>query len=153
MLNAVANASIPVIRSHAGLRGITAVNVFLAHFYWNRTDGIYRMFHWAGHAVDLFFVLSGFILNWVYLSHTDSLHWPSYLRARVARIIPLYYLTTFVYLPISLYSWFRHGISYVGKDYPGILLSNFLIVSGILDGFRQRLTFLPGRSAWSSFAT
>lgn len=103
------------------------------------------MVHWAGYAVDLFFVLSGFILNWVYLSHAGSLHWPSYFWARVARIIPLYYLTTLVFLPIPLYSLWRHGTSYVGDAYPAVLLSNFLMVSGILDGFHHTIN-IP---AWS----
>jgi peptidoglycan/LPS O-acetylase OafA/YrhL len=137
--------AVPLIRSHASLRGIAASGVFFGHFFWNQTAGVGGIIRWAGCAVDLFFILSGFILNWVYLSPANSFHWSSYLRARVARIVPLYYFTTLLFLPIPLYSMFRHGISYVGQDYPATLATNLFMVSGILDGWNHTIN-IP---AWS----
>jgi peptidoglycan/LPS O-acetylase OafA/YrhL len=145
------NKSASVIYSHTGLRGIAAMSVVLAHFSLPETDSwihyqnFFRLFHWHGEAVDLFFILSGFILNWVYLSSEAPLNWASYIRARVARIIPLYYLTAALFLPVPLYSILKHGFAYVGLDYPRTLLLNAFMISGIIDGFHHTIN----APAWS----
>ena len=81
----------------------------------------------------------------MYLGKGTSINWTAYVRARVARILPLYYLTLFLYLPIHIYSMLRYGLTYVGKDYPSLLLSNLFMVSGIMDGWHHTFN-IP---AWS----
>jgi peptidoglycan/LPS O-acetylase OafA/YrhL len=141
----------PNIHSHTGLRGIASMTVFLFHLngsqasVWNLDQRVFYCFQWAGEAVLLFFILSGFILNWVYLFDSATIGWFAYFRARIARIMPLYYLSTLVLLPIPIYSVLRHGLQYVGNDYPARFIANVLMISGIVGGYRY--TFNP--PAWS----
>src|SRR5262245_57088166 len=46
----------------------------------------------GGHGVDLFFVISGFII--FYATHRATLSAGAFLRRRVERIVPLYFLVT-----------------------------------------------------------
>ena len=139
------------IYSHTGLRGIAAISVVIAHFSQPETDSwihyqnIFRFFHWCGDAVNLFFILSGFILNWVYLSSEALLNWASYIRARVARIMPLYYLTAALFLPVPFFSILKRGLAYVGLDYPRTVVLNVFMISGIIDGFHHTIN----GPAWS----
>ena len=82
----------PEIYSHTGLRGIAAFSVFAGHLYetqaanWGLSEACFRLFLWGPEAVDLFFVLSGFILNYVYLGgNNPRVAWKSYCAARFAR--------------------------------------------------------------------
>jgi peptidoglycan/LPS O-acetylase OafA/YrhL len=92
------------LRSLDGLRGLAILLVMFVHF-WRSGDGtafgaalsqIARL-GWAG--VDLFFVLSGFLITGILIDSRDR---PGSLRSffarRVLRIFPLYYL----FLAISL---------------------------------------------------
>jgi peptidoglycan/LPS O-acetylase OafA/YrhL len=133
------------IYSHTGLRGIAAVSVFLAHMYDTQKSGIFEFIKWHNHAVDLFFILSGFILFWVYFREETPINWAAYLRARIGRILPLYYLTTLIYLPVPFYSLLKHGLKYVGRDYPFTILSNLFMFSGIIDGWHHTIN----GPAWS----
>lgn len=139
------------IYSHTGLRGIAAMIVFLFHLNGTGFSGLidHRVAQFCqsgGCAVDLFFILSGFILNLVYLTTDGGLiDWPSYLKARVARIMPLYYLTLAVYVPIAIYGVLRHGLAYVGQDYPTKLVFNVFMLSGIIDGWHWTIN----GPAWS----
>lgn len=127
------------IDSHNGLRGIAAISVFIAHIYihqgaeWDLELGIFRFFRWEQQAVDLFFILSGFILNYVYTSTQESINWRTFFLARIGRICPLYYLTTIVSIPIIVYSYLKHGLQYIGDhNYYLLSISNIFILSGVL---------------------
>ena len=141
----------PVIHSHVGLRGIAAMTVFLAHLgaygianVFNAT--IYeRCFFWHDYAVDFFFLLSGFIMNWVYVANDTRINWRSFYSARVARIIPLYYLTQLVALLILAFSMSKHHVSFTDEAYFIKLLTNFFMVSGILSGGEGTIN----QPAWS----
>jgi peptidoglycan/LPS O-acetylase OafA/YrhL len=139
------------IYSHTGLRGIAALSVFIYHLslrdkiFPGLPEDIFRFFYWPCYAVDLFFILSGFILNWVYLSQGNNINWISYIRARIARIIPLYFLTTLLFIPTDFYSIIKHGFLFVGKYYILVFISNILMLSGIIDG--NNITF--NGAAWS----
>jgi peptidoglycan/LPS O-acetylase OafA/YrhL len=90
------------IRQLTGLRGIVALNVALSHYGLNLIPG-FRLFSFAQPAVDLFFCLSGFTLCLVYgAGLPGNLRWRSYIVARVARVYPLFMLTTLVTLWYSL---------------------------------------------------
>ncbi len=81
-----------------GIRGIAAFAVFIAHAgFWQVNPAFAapaRFFHWHGQAVDLFFVLSGFILCHVY-GAVPTKGWGSFFLARIARIYPLHLLVLF----------------------------------------------------------
>lgn len=144
-------ASIPIIYSHTALRGIAAMYVVVYHVLGYDTgdisnkNALEQFFQWGRHSVDLFFILSGFILNWVYLSTTRRLNWSGYLRARVARILPLYYLTTALFVPIIIYSFLKYGYTYIGEGIKVKLILNTLMVSGIISGVEGTINF----PAWS----
>ena len=89
-----------------GLRGIAILLVLFHHFTIYRPEtGIDRwiaavpLFSWAG--VDLFFVLSGFLITGILLDSRDSdRYFTSFYMRRSLRIFPLYYLVIFLALVI-----------------------------------------------------
>jgi len=88
------------LRTLDGLRGIAILAVLLGHFWqmaFIKDDYLLRAFMGrvigaAGYGVELFFVLSGFLITGILL---DSRHRPGWLRTfyirRFLRIFPLYY--------------------------------------------------------------
>lgn len=79
-----------------------------------------------------FFILSGFILYWVYLNQGFQIKWTLYLKARVGRIMPLYYLTMLICIPITYYSYLKHGYEFIGNhNYFHVGIANMLMFSGI----------------------
>jgi peptidoglycan/LPS O-acetylase OafA/YrhL len=94
----------PEIRPLTGLRGVAAITVFLVHMRETLAerglatevpDWAVRLFLNGGRQVDIFFVLSGFILTMNYRSwFTGGVGWRAYLgfmRRRLARIYPLHF--------------------------------------------------------------
>jgi peptidoglycan/LPS O-acetylase OafA/YrhL len=85
-----------------GLRGIAILLVMLHHFtYYRPTEGIDALigsvlfFCWIG--VDLFFVLSGFLITGILLDTRNSeRYFTTFYARRTLRIFPLYYLVLFV---------------------------------------------------------
>lgn len=97
-----------VIRAHTGLRGVAALLVVAYH---QQLGGSYKLpfetatglFRRSYLMVDLFFVLSGFIISYVYNAERDqgftSGEIKSFLFARFARIYPLH-LFALVFLTV-----------------------------------------------------
>jgi peptidoglycan/LPS O-acetylase OafA/YrhL len=89
------NGAAPRINALDGVRGIAAAVVVLSHFLVSTAipeSPLWKVIRGGWLGVDLFFVLSGFLITGVLL---DSRHSPTYLRSfyirRVLRIFPLYY--------------------------------------------------------------
>lgn len=144
------------IKSHTALRGLAALSVFLGHVGgqarngiltdWGLDPGWFSLANWGYQAVLLFFMLSGFILNWVYVDCDRPMVWTSYLRARVGRIMPLYYLTLIPFLtPLSFYAIWGHKPDILTGNHEITLLANVLMASGVLFGWRETLN----SPAWS----
>ena len=72
-----------------------------------------RVFSGGFIGVDLFFVLSGFILSWNYLGADRALTCSraDFWRARAARILPLYYGSLMLALPLFLLLQFQQGFT------------------------------------------
>ena len=75
-----------------GLRGVAAISVLALHFpdhtFWDIVPGAYL-------AVDLFFVLSGFVLAHAFEQKLrDGMNWAAFMRQRIIRLYPLYVLGT-----------------------------------------------------------
>jgi peptidoglycan/LPS O-acetylase OafA/YrhL len=95
-----------IIPALDGLRGIAIILVMLHHFTSYRpTSGIDALigdvlvFSWVG--VDLFFVLSGFLITGILLDTRDSgRYFSSFYARRILRIFPLYYLILFLALVV-----------------------------------------------------
>ncbi len=95
------------------LRGIAAFLVAVEH-----TQSIFakrfESLDWSGHeftgvqGVDLFFVISGFVMaHLTWQSHPSKAAARIFLLERAARIIPLYWLTTTIF--IVLFGFFKHS--------------------------------------------
>ncbi|RYY44521.1 MAG: acyltransferase [Sphingomonadales bacterium] len=84
-----------------GLRGIAALLVVFSHF---PTLGLGAVLNArvGDYGVLLFFVLSGFLMGYLYLDERfDRQSVVSYTAARVARIVPLYYVVVIVSFVLS----------------------------------------------------
>lgn len=98
----------PYIESHSALRGIAALIVLLDHlraFQYLPQDGflggVFRVFAWNGPAVFLFFILSGFVMSYVY---PNPVRWHHFFVARLARLVPVYEVTLIIFLALLFYS-------------------------------------------------
>ncbi len=89
-----------------GLRGLAILLVIICHYVGNANHGAvgkwqYRMLSafnigWSG--VDLFFVLSGFLIGGILLDQRESLNYfRAFYMRRVFRILPLYYGWTLLF--------------------------------------------------------
>src|SRR5215472_14129748 len=95
-----------------GLRGVAALAVLLYHFNifflpQARVTDIVPFVKSAYLAVDLFFLLSGFVMAHVYgrlLSSDRRAHWLLFAKARFARIYPLFALSTLAMFAIAAVS-------------------------------------------------
>ena len=89
-----------------GLRGIAILLVMVHHFTLYRPSfgidaviGDVLFFFWTG--VDLFFVLSGFLITGILLDTRDSKrYFTTFYARRTLRIFPLYYLVLFIALVV-----------------------------------------------------
>jgi peptidoglycan/LPS O-acetylase OafA/YrhL len=86
-----------VLPAHTGIRGLAALAVVLFHF----------SIYWPGYlGVDLFFVLSGFIIHHVYRERFGDRvrirQVVEFLRYRLARIYPMHVATTLAAVAFSL---------------------------------------------------
>jgi len=93
-----------------GVRGLAILMVLLLHFIGNAiaTNTIENVIVWAtnygAYGVDLFFVLSGFLITGIlYDSRTNKHYFRNFYMRRVLRIFPLYYailIVLFLLLPL-----------------------------------------------------
>lgn len=84
-----------------GLRGLAIAMVMVAHFIFRplfTDESTYRLIQGGWLGVDLFFVLSGFLITGI-LSDAKSRpegYWGRFYRRRLLRIFPLYYFSVLV---------------------------------------------------------
>src|SRR5215467_252489 len=78
----------------------------------------------AGFGVDLFFVISGFIMVYSTDQLFGTAHGPmEFLKRRLLRIVPLYWIVTSLYLALTLL------IPEFAKGYPaGFLIASYLFI-------------------------
>ena len=93
-----------------GLRGIAILFVLSFHFFNHGFLHPYLFFGWTG--VDLFFVLSGFLITGILLdTKSNKRFYRTFLIRRALRILPLYYAVLLVFAFLSRYfvttNWFK----------------------------------------------
>ena len=117
------------IRKLNTLRGIAALIVVFSH-YSNETDILHGVLgNGAGQfGVMLFFILSGFLMSYLYLNKKfDVENFRYYAVARIARVVPLFVLV--VLLSFLLQAVGIQGIFYAITDVSS-LLSHLFLLSG-----------------------
>lgn len=95
------------IKGLTGLRGYAALWVFFLHATWGWPGDSFAMkvARLGGSGVTIFFVLSGFILSYVYaqrFSENNVSYW-EFLKARLARVYPLHLVTLATYATLVAY--------------------------------------------------
>jgi peptidoglycan/LPS O-acetylase OafA/YrhL len=138
------------LQSLTSLRGLAALWVVLYHYstvYFPRLDiGDYSNLIAKGYlAVDLFFMLSGFVMTHVYyraFSESITQNYRNFLVARIARLYPLHLLVLFLFLATALTSqlllYMRtglfHGIPLEGARSMGAFAANLFMLQGLAAG-------------------
>ena len=118
------------IRSLTGLRGIAALMVAILHIHQPGGDNwLSALFRHGYLAVDLFFVLSGFVMALTYGSmfeHGFSRKaYGTFLAKRLARIYPLYFLVTGV---IAIIGFMADVHAVHGKNFVAVVVMNLAMV-------------------------
>ncbi|MGH9768819.1 MAG: acyltransferase family protein [Blastocatellia bacterium] len=117
-----------------GLRGLAILLVLLGHFFGGTiavpADSIWvyapisLRLTWSG--VDLFFVLSGFLIGGILLDHREATNYYKvfYLR-RACRIFPAYYLTLFLFYALIAFGASRVSPWLFDKPLPSVAYLTF----------------------------
>jgi peptidoglycan/LPS O-acetylase OafA/YrhL len=88
------------VKALDGLRGIAVILVVLYHCFNFNSLHIVTKIGWIG--VDLFFVLSGFLITGILLDTKQEPNaYRNFIGRRTLRIFPLYYLTIFLFFLIT----------------------------------------------------
>ena len=128
------------IRSLTGLRGVAACWVMLYHAAWRGgTTAPVRVLIDHGYlAVDLFFILSGFVLA---LNHAPAFRrdreaaYAGFLRKRLARTYPLYLVATLVCFALVRAGAFTAGAFIGGPATGWALAANLALIQSWHTGF------------------
>ncbi len=121
------------IASLTGLRGIAAVSVLLYHIPHNPAFADYAipLFNRAYLAVDLFFILSGFVISVGYhdrvVGHLGRASYVDFLINRAARVWPLHFVVTAVFAARILLN--VSGSQSIALDAPNLLSNLFMVQS------------------------
>jgi peptidoglycan/LPS O-acetylase OafA/YrhL len=107
-----------------GLDSLRGLAIFAVIIYHNFPEGE-NLFGWLG--VDLFFVLSGFLITQILLLSVDAdrpgQYISKFLARRILRIFPLYYLTLliFLYLLPAIHIGIKDSIDYIENRWAFLL--------------------------------
>ena len=117
-----------------GLRGIAAMAVVIYHYTWNynRFWGhdivIPKIFSYGTWGVELFFIISGFVISWSILKQKNPL---LFALSRFRRLYPPFWACLVVSIPIVL----TLGPDELKLDFQSLLI-NFTMLQGFL-GFKS----------------
>ena len=132
-----------------GLRAIAVLMVFFQHY----GAGHAFIFGWGWTGVDIFFVLSGFLITGILYDSQGKVHrYRDFYARRTLRIFPLYYLIWAVILlsaPIAHWRWnIRWALwpAYLGN------YARFFFLHQVGDPYRfDKLTFGAPISSWFGY--
>jgi peptidoglycan/LPS O-acetylase OafA/YrhL len=139
-----------------GLRGMAILLVLVGHYFAVPGAGAVRFLNgywfrlgWTG--VDLFFVLSGFLIGGILLEVRGS---PNYFKTfyarRFFRIIPLYYAWISIYALLSVFAWNFLSARVGSMQRIDIsILAHFLFLQNFHDFLKSTVSFWWLSSTWS----
>ncbi len=123
------------------LRGIASLLVVLMHTTINAGEKMHfsffgGFFSFGGAGVDIFFVLSGFIITYINRrSVSKRSNFPQFLRRRCVRIFPVYWviITLFLLLQFMLPSFYstHYSLSFSNVIGTYLLLPGHIMVNGV----------------------
>jgi peptidoglycan/LPS O-acetylase OafA/YrhL len=138
-----------------GVRGLAILMVLVLHFVGNSTPTtrVEAVVVWAAnygaYGVDLFFVLSGFLITGIlYDARSKPGFFKNFYMRRVLRIFPLYYLVLVVlFLVVPLVPWFANsgGLAEIRAHQAWVWLYGL----NIFDGIRGRYSMPYIDHFWS----
>jgi peptidoglycan/LPS O-acetylase OafA/YrhL len=138
------------IHSLDGLRGYAAVLISVMHF-----QGLFansQFLDFAYLAVDVFFVLSGFVIAFTYLSRIDmGMSFIAFLGARFARLWPIFFITTLLGFSHAKAIELARGVQPSGAPDSLVLGANFFFIPDLAAIGNQALFPFNGPS-WSIMA-
>jgi len=151
------NGKQPRIPELDGLRGFAILQVISIHYFYNPTANLPAGLHflqsffalgWTG--VDLFFVLSGFLIGGILLDVRTSPHYfKSFYIRRFFRIVPLYYLWLLCLVALV---YLRGSALQAQPAQPGIdwqLLGHFLFLQNLWANYSSTLAVWWLGVTWS----
>lgn len=137
----------PELAALTSLRGIAALFVLSHHFMYVMLEKLPRfipshLFHKSYLWVDLFFILSGFVLAYVYTSRFESAvskqDYRKFMWARFARVYPLHLFMLALFLIFELFQLYlvsthaagaeRLETPFAGSDTPFTFVTNLLLL-------------------------
>ncbi|MEP6674223.1 MAG: acyltransferase [Ferruginibacter sp.] len=128
------------------LRGVASVLVVLLHLTVNFSENLKQnflanIFAFGGSGVDIFFVLSGFIITYAHLQHIGKATATGlFVKRRFIRIYPIYWIVITVFLAVQLLlpSFYKTHYSINA----GNLISTYLLLPGhtMVNGVSWTLT-------------
>lgn len=132
-----------------GLRAVAVIMVFFQHYGAGRAF----LFGWGWTGVDIFFVLSGFLITGILYDSQKTPHrYRDFYIRRTLRIFPLYYFVwglILVLTPFALWQWnWRWALwpAYLGN------YARFFFLHQAGDPYRfDRITFGPLVSGWFGY--
>ena len=125
-----------------GLRAIAVISIFLYHL--NLLNGGFV-------GVDIFFVISGYVITKSILTNKKKLTFKDYIFKRLRRLfIPLFFLIVFTFLVINLI-FIPHHIDHFSKssNYSILFASNFYFWQNTNHYFDLDKTLQPLLHTWS----
>jgi peptidoglycan/LPS O-acetylase OafA/YrhL len=137
-----------------GLRGLAAVAVMLMHEIGIFRPGLGPQIH-ASIAVDLFFILSGFVLAHAYDRRLDEgMRWTKFMMVRLIRLYPMLALATSLSVGLAVLKSLVQHISTRGESLwlapAGLLLLPTGLFMGQSGAFSSQFDLIPfGGPAWS----
>jgi peptidoglycan/LPS O-acetylase OafA/YrhL len=139
-----------------GLRGMAILLVLVGHYFAvpgtgaaSLLNGYWFRLGWTG--VDLFFVLSGFLIGGILLEVRDS---PNYFKTfyarRFFRIVPLYYAWILIYIVLSIVGR-TFLMARVGsmQRIDVSIVAHFLFLQNFRDFLKSAVSFWWFSSTWS----
>jgi peptidoglycan/LPS O-acetylase OafA/YrhL len=131
-----------------GLRAIAVLMVFYQHYL--SIDGLRPALNWGWTGVDIFFVLSGFLITGILYDTRLTLHrFRNFYVRRTLRIFPLFYGVLLIGLLLTpIFHWIWHPAwilwpLYLGNYGRFIWLQDWLQGTGVLDHLRSSLPYDP----------
>ena len=132
-----------------GIRGLAAIFVVFFHLYKAEPALISGKIHYGYLAVDLFFVLSGFVLTHTYWSQgIAKYNLKEFLIRRIIRLYPLFFLGTILAVGTEIYNLIALHDIYFAKLFNALL--NLLFIPSLYKHQAESWLFING-AAWSLF--